>query len=97
MLTKRNTVLLSLALVGFLLVLAVGDFLALHDIQQDYVSSEALSNLELDLAGALPYWTATSSEWTMVSVSLISRFVLLGINALVLLPLLRRGRDAPDG
>ena len=46
MLTKRNTTFFSLAVVGFLLVLTLSDFLALHDIQQDYVSSEVLSYLD---------------------------------------------------
>lgn len=90
MLSKRNTLLLSLALMGFLLVLTVGDFLALHDIERDYVSAEVLRMLELDLAGSLPYWTGTTGEWTMVTISLIARLLLLGINALLLFTLLRK-------
>jgi hypothetical protein len=91
MLSKRKTVLFSLAVVGFLLALTLGDFLALHDIQQDYVSPEVLTRMDLDLAGALPYWTTTSGEWTMVSISFIARLVLLLVNALLLLLLLRDG------
>ncbi len=90
MLTKRNTALLSLIIIGFLLALTVGDFLSLHDIEQDYVSTEVLNTLELDLAGALPSWTATTGEWTMITISLFARFALLGANALLLLGLVRR-------
>lgn len=95
MLTDRNKVLLTLAVVGFLLVLTVGDFLALHDIQQDYVSAEALRTLELDLAGALPYWTSTSGEWAMVTISIVSRSILLVLNALLLFTILGKRPQTP--
>jgi hypothetical protein len=78
------------------LILTVGDWLALHDIQQDYVSTEVLSSLELDIAGALPNWTAARGEWAMVSVSLFSRLVLLAANAALLLVLLSR-KSTPSG
>jgi hypothetical protein len=90
MLTKRSAILFSLAVIGFLLVLTVGDFLALHDIRQDYVSAEVLRTLELDLAGALPYWTGTTGEWSLVTISVIARFVLLVMNALLLFTFLRK-------
>ena len=96
MLTKRNVILFSLAVVGFLLALTVGDFLALHDIQQDYVSAEVLRTLELDLAGALPYWTGTTGEWSMVTISVIARFVLLIANALLLFTFLRHRTPTPN-
>lgn len=97
MLSKRNITLFSLIVVGSLLILTAGDWLALHDIQQDYVSTQVLSALELDLAGALPYWTATSGEWTLVSISLIVRLALLGVNAVLLLVLLNKGRITARG
>ncbi|MGD2058982.1 MAG: hypothetical protein PVI04_09655 [Anaerolineales bacterium] len=96
MLTNRSKVLISLAVIGFLLVLTVGDFLALHDVQQDYVSPEALHALELDLAGALPYWTATTGEWSMLTISIYSRFVLLIVNALLLFAFLSKRPYTPS-
>ena len=96
MLTKRSVILFSLAVIGFLLVLTVGDLLALHDIQQDYVSAEVLRMLELDLAGALPYWTSTTGEWSLVTISVIARFVLLVMNALLLFTFLRKRTHTPN-
>jgi hypothetical protein len=90
MLNQRNAAFASLAVVGFLLVLTLGDFLALHDIQQDYVSPEVLNRLKLDIAGSLPYWTATSGEWAMVTISFIARVILLLGNVLLLFMILRR-------
>jgi hypothetical protein len=72
----------SLCLVAF--VLTVGDYLALHDISHDYVSSEAFRSLGTFLPRDLPAWTATEGEWTVVSTSVFFRAGFLLLNAIIL-------------
>lgn len=67
-----------------LLVLALGDFLALHDIYSEYVSSDILGRLGIQLTTELPAWTATEGEWTMVQVGFYARVLFLLLNALTL-------------
>ena len=64
----------------FVLALTIADFLALHDIRQDYVSKETLNVLGNDLNIQLPDWTETRGEWAIVEMSYLSRFVFLVIN-----------------
>ena len=67
-----------------LLLLTLGDFLALHDIQNDYISAEILTSLGITTSATLPGWTATTGEWAVVAFSFWGRLLLLGI-AIVLL------------
>jgi hypothetical protein len=68
----------------FALVLSLGDFLALHDINHDYISARAVRSLDSALSRELPAATGTRAEWTMVSVSLYFRAGFLLLNALTL-------------
>lgn len=60
------------------------DFLALHDIKQDYVSQHILNKLEISLNKDLPSWTSTEGEWQTVLFSLYSRFLFFILNIALL-------------
>jgi hypothetical protein len=62
-----------LCVIGFLLTIA--DFLALHDVHNEYVSTGILKSLNISLSGDLPEWTDTKGEWGILRVSYIFRFI----------------------
>ena len=61
------------------LALTFGDFLALHDIRNDYVSSDVLEDHDLNMT-SLPEWTATKGEWDLVTISFVARSLFLLLN-----------------
>ncbi|MFG1690894.1 hypothetical protein ACGF5M_01855 [Gemmatimonadota bacterium] len=67
-------------------ILTLGDFLALHDIQRDYVSQGVFGYLETPLPENLPAWTGTPGEWSLVTVSWVTRvgYLILSMITLVL-------------
>jgi hypothetical protein len=66
------------------LILTIGEFLALHDISQDYVSKDVIKSLGTSLNLRLPDWSETRLEWTLVQISLLSRLVFLVLIAFTL-------------
>ena len=56
------------------LLMTIMDFLALHDIRQDYLSKEIIDYLDLTISGEIPDWTETTGEWQLVGISFVSRF-----------------------
>ena len=70
-------VVITIVLCTLVFILTLGDFLALHDIKQDYVSQEIFGQLEVSLSGDLPEWTGTPGEWSLVRVSFLARFAFL--------------------
>jgi hypothetical protein len=56
------------------LLLTISDYLALHDIWQDYLSPHIVEYLGIKFSKEIPGWTETRGEWRMVAVSLFSRF-----------------------
>jgi hypothetical protein len=78
---------LGLCLVAF--GLTIGDFLALHDIGNDYVSKDILSYLDVSLSKELPAWTATRGEWRLVELSWVTRMGFFLVNAVTLVLCLR--------
>ncbi|MFQ5943263.1 MAG: hypothetical protein ACE5JF_06900 [Anaerolineales bacterium] len=68
----------------FVLALSLGEFLALHDIRQEYVSEEIIDSLEVSLSAELPGWTATKGEWALVQFSYVARFAFLALNGITL-------------
>lgn len=90
MLTIKNIAAATLALITLVIFLTLVDFLALHDIQQDYVSREVFSWLDVELSSPLPAWTNTDREWTVVTISLVTRLALLSVNTALLILLLMR-------
>ena len=79
---KKSGILLKSMLLLNLLVflLTITDFLALHDIQNDYVSAKVLGGLQIGTSAPLPAWTATQGEWQLVSISFFARVVFLIAN-----------------
>lgn len=73
---------LTLCVIGFLLT--IFEFLALHDIHNEYVSTGILKSLNISLSGDLPDWTSTKGEWGVVRVSYIFRFVFFVFCVIVL-------------
>jgi hypothetical protein len=66
-------ILIVLCVIGFLLTIA--DFLALHDIRNEYVSTHILETLDITLSDDLPEWTSTQGEWQVVRISYLFRSV----------------------
>ncbi len=83
---KTYYVLASFMLIATVVVLALtlGDFLALADIQREYVSTEVLDSLGISIKDELPDWTATAGEWAMVQFSFLARSAFLILNAITL-------------
>lgn len=76
MMKRLDTLLLwALVLCIIILFLTLGDFLALHDIRQDYVSSDILSDLQVKLSKELPAWTSTKSEWFVANASFLLKLL----------------------
>jgi len=67
---------ISLVLCIILLFLTLGDFLSLHDIKQDYVSTDILADLQVKLSKELPEWTSTKAEWFVANISFYLKFIL---------------------
>lgn len=76
----------------FCLIMVAVDFLALHDIKNDYVSPGVLSSYELKLPEAAD-WTRASLEWTSVRVSWFLKLILLIVNIVVIFKLERNIRS----
>lgn len=87
---KIAVIMIALCVLGFLLT--IGDFLALHDIKNEYVSTHILENLDITLSDDLPEWTSTRGEWQLVRISYLFRFVFFIFCAIVLYELVSRGR-----
>ena len=90
---KKSGIMLKsmLALNLLVFLLTILDFLALHDIQNDYVSAEALQHLQIIGSSAPPpAWTATTGEWQIVSISFWLRTVFILTNLLLLWQLSRK-------
>jgi hypothetical protein len=66
-------IILTLCVIGFLLT--IFEFLALHDIHNEYVSTGTLKRLNISLSGDLPDWIFTKGEWGVLRVSYLFRFV----------------------
>ena len=64
-----------LSIIVFLLIF--GDFMALHDINKDYVSNEVLEYLQVDTSKELPEWTKQKMEWTFIEISLFLKSVFM--------------------
>ena len=55
--------------------MTISDYLALHDIKNDYVSTRNFDNLGITISGDLPEWTNTRGEWQIVRISFLFRFI----------------------
>ena len=87
---KIVTITIALCVFGFLLT--IFEFLALHDIKSEYVSTRILERLNITLSEDLPEWTSTQGEWGVVRISYLFRFVFFIFCAIVLYELVNRLR-----
>ena len=92
---KSDTLIkIAIALAIVLFICAIDDFLALHDINKDYVSKQVLQYLEVETSKVLPDWTNTKLEWLSVQVSYIIRFISIIVSLIVLILLKRNIKNA---
>ncbi len=75
---------ISLILCLFAFVMTIGDFLALHDIWNDYVSRKVIEACDENSALNLPKWSETKSEWQMVNISWLVRILYLAFSSVTL-------------
>ena len=94
---KRNHLMIkiTIGLCAFVFLLTLFDFLALHDIRNEYVSTRILNYLNITLSGDLPDWTATKGEWDVVNVSFLSRLIFFVLNIFVLTLCLKKTKKDP--
>lgn len=81
---KHWLIKVTIGLCVLVLLMTLFDFLALHDIKNEYVSTRILNYLDITLSEDLPDWTATKGEWEVVHVSFLSRLIFFVLNILVL-------------
>ena len=79
---KTITLIIGLCILGFLMT--IGDYLALHDIRNEYVSSRILQYLNVTISEDLPEWTSTKGEWSLVRISYFFRFFFFILCAILL-------------
>lgn len=89
---KQKIAFITITLCVFGLLLTIADFLALHDIRNEYVSTSVLESLGITLSGDLPEWTSTKGEWGIVRISYFFRLFFFIFCAIVLYELVNRGR-----
>ncbi|MCJ7582761.1 MAG: hypothetical protein MUP98_19765, partial [Candidatus Aminicenantes bacterium] len=89
---KKNHFLVkvTIGLCVFVFLMTLFDFLALHDIRNEYVSTRILNQLNITISKDLPNWSATKGEWNIVYVSFLSRFIFFVLNIFVLALCLKR-------
>jgi len=80
----RTLIILTLLFSVLVLLMTIMDFLALHDIKQDYLSKTIIDYLGITFSKEIPDWTATSGEWRSVTISLYSRLIFFFLNIFVL-------------
>jgi hypothetical protein len=82
---KMDTLVKAVILLTVLLsVCTVADFLALHDVNKDYVSQAALQYLEVTTSKELPAWTGAQLEWATITVSYLLRTAVIVLSLLML-------------
>jgi hypothetical protein len=88
---KTLKIISSITLIASIIVflLTISDFLALHDIFNEYVCANVIKRF----IGELPDSASTSMEWKMVNVSYGARFFFLLFNMGVLIYFIKRLRS----
>ena len=83
---KRTVILIKLCLIlcALAVLAAIGDYLALHDIANDYVSRKAIASYESGLSGELPRWSETKLEWRIVNAGGLIKVTYLVLSAATL-------------
>ena len=86
----KNILMLVLGLSLIVLLLTLGDFMALHDIKREYVSLSILKYLNIDIADNLPEWTSTKGEWGLVQVIFFLKFFFMSFNVVALILVIKQ-------
>ena len=84
---KRPRIFLFITFVCCIIVIlfTVLDFLCLHDIRRDYVSSYILEDQGVGQGTELPEWTETKGEWRILTLSYSLRVLFLIMIMILLL------------
>ncbi|MBW8334666.1 MAG: hypothetical protein K0M40_21805 [Prolixibacteraceae bacterium] len=91
----KTTSALTKILLGLIFVLLMClflDFLALHDIRNDYVSNLVITRFSPKTLSVLPVWSGTMGEWTIVEVSFLIKLIVVGLTIIISWVLHRRIR-----
>lgn len=80
-----NRILIILAIALFVCLLM--DFMALHDIHNDYVSKQVIDRLSPSTRGVLPDWTDTPGEWSLINLSMLVKLIAIGFTFFVTIAL----------
>ena len=59
------------------ILLFLGNFLALHDIKQDYVNNTVMESLQQDSSRDIADWASCKMEWGFIQISLILQSVFM--------------------
>ena len=79
----------ALFIIGWLsaviLLTMLSDFMALHDVYNDYVSEGALRQVAVNITSALPDWAMADKEWLWIRIMFFIRLTaILGIIAVLI-------------
>lgn len=91
----KTTSALTKILLGLIMVLLMClflDFLALHDIRNDYVSNLVIEQFSPKTLSVLPVWSGTMGEWAVVQTSFLIKLIVAVIIMIVLCTLQRKIR-----
>jgi len=66
----------AFALSLLMVLLLLGDFFALHDIGQDYVSPKVLEDIPTQISDEIPDWASTKMEWVFERVSFLLKLII---------------------
>lgn len=75
---------LLLVLATVLLICIIFDFLALHDIHNDYISQAVINRFSANTSSSFPDWTSTTGEWSVIKISFIVKLVAIGFTFLAI-------------
>lgn len=78
----KTTSALTKILLGLIMVLLMClflDFLALHDIRNDYVSATVINRFMPATTSVLPEWTETPGEWSLIRFSFVVKLFVSGL------------------
>lgn len=91
----KTTSALTKILLGLIFVLLMClflDFLALHDIRNDYVSNLVITRFSPKTLSFLPVWSGTMGEWAIVEASFLIKLIVVGLTIIISWVLHRRIR-----
>ncbi len=72
------------------------DFLALHDIRNDYVSKLVMSRFAVNSTTDLPAWTNTKGEWSIIQISYVVKLIIAALSFFFVAVLHRNSINATD-